>query len=358
MHNSLIKILLCTLLICQTLVADNLPTGCTLPVRTCTEPGGTKIFAGVKVTLPCWKYSESYTCGVGNIDTCKTLPSKCHIGATARCLIQIEGRCVKADYTYECPTKKCTSHSLYCGKDVFCIDGNCAKQTPTANKHFGQSTAELAAAAKAAGDAAKAKNAKGVVSLFAGHPQECSIAVGSFLDCCKDSGWGHDTHLANCSDGEKKLGKDKSKYIVTYVGEYCHNSVLGVCTSHHKVYCVFDSKLARIVQEYGRTQLGRTFGGAESPDCNGFSIADFQHLNFNVMDFVDPPYFYPGGPPTKKAGIAGDMSVHSPSGKAMADAIKKRIHDDISGNTPSAGNGNTANRAALANAIATQVGER
>ena len=52
------------------------------------------------------------------------------------------------------------------------------------------------------------------------------------------------------------------------------------------------------------------------------------------------------------------MSVHSPSGQAMADAINKRIHDDISGDTPNAGNGNTANRAALANAIAAQVGER
>jgi conjugal transfer mating pair stabilization protein TraN len=53
--------------------------------------------------------------------------------------------------------------------------------------------------------------------------------------------------------------------------------------------------LARIVNEQGRTQIGKGWGGAESPDCTGFTVAQLQTLNFAAMDLTE---FYTSLVPT------------------------------------------------------------
>ena len=40
--------------------------------------------------------------------------------------------------------------------------------------------------------------------------------------------------------------------------------------------CCFNSMLARIVNEQGRAQVGKGWGGAQSPDCSGFTVAQLQ----------------------------------------------------------------------------------
>lgn len=341
-----------------TTFAYPVPAGCDHPQYTCTDPGATRDIEGVPVTLDCWGYHVTYTCGLAPVDQCSTFEKTCKVGGIAKCVSQIQGQCVKYQYTYECPSKVCKTHSIYCANDVFCIDGHCAKQTPTQNQDFGQSTAELAAAAKAAQDAADQKQAGGIITLFAGHKAECSYDVLGAEDCCKDSGWGNDAGLLNCSDDEKKLGKDKEHYLTSYVGTYCHNKILGQCVTKHKVYCVFDSKMARITQDYGRSQLGKSYGDPQNADCSGFSMDEFQKINFNVIDFVDPIYIYPGGGPNQAAGIAGDMSVDAPSSSDMANEINKRINDDIHNNTPSSDKSNTFDTRALSAAITKQIQEQ
>ncbi|WP_192811942.1 conjugal transfer protein TraN, partial [Vibrio harveyi] len=69
-----------------------------------------------------------------------------------------------------------------------------------------------------------------------------------FSNCCKDSGWGQALG-AKCSEEEKALRKAKAKGLTLYVGQYCAKKVLGVCTRKKKSYCVYDSKLAKIIQE-------------------------------------------------------------------------------------------------------------
>ena len=72
------------------------------------------------------------------------------------------------------------------------------------------------------------------------------------------------------------------------VGSYCSKKVLGVCLQQKEGYCVFDSKLARIVQEQGRRdQLGISFGSGESPDCRGIKVAELQGIKFDHIDFSD-----------------------------------------------------------------------
>jgi conjugal transfer mating pair stabilization protein TraN len=52
-------------------------------------------------------------------------------------------------------------------------------------------------------------------------------------------------------------------------------------------YCCFNSRLARILNEQGRAQLGKGWGGAQSPDCSGFTLVQLQALDFSRMDLSE-----------------------------------------------------------------------
>jgi len=75
-----------------------------------------------------------------------------------------------------------------------------------------------------------------------------------------------------------------------YVGSKCIKKWPFVgCVQREKVYCCFNSKLARILHEQGRSQLN-TFNGWGSPDnpvCRGFTPEEFQSLDFSQMDLSE-----------------------------------------------------------------------
>ncbi|EOD9015565.1 conjugal transfer protein TraN, partial [Enterobacter hormaechei] len=112
--------------------------------------------------------------------------------------------------------------------------------------------------------------------------------VRTFPNCCKDSGWGQSAGLASCDDEEKAIGKAKAKKITVSVGERCDRKVLGACIQKSQVYCVFDGKLARIIQEQGRRdQLGVKFGSGDSPNCRGITVPELQSIDFDKINFSD-----------------------------------------------------------------------
>ena len=53
--------------------------------------------------------------------------------------------------------------------------------------------------------------------------------------------------------------------------------------------------LARIINEQGRVQVGKSWGSAQGPDCAGFTIAELQSLDFAAMDLSE---FYASLVPT------------------------------------------------------------
>lgn len=97
--------------------------------------------------------------------------------------------------------------------------------------------------------------------------------------------------LIPCKEEEKLLAKKRENGLCHYVGEYCSkklNLLVGdVCIQHKKTYCCFNSKLARIINEQGREQLGISWGSAKSPDCRGFKPDEFAKLDFSKMDLSE-----------------------------------------------------------------------
>ena len=73
------------------------------------------------------------------------------------------------------------------------------------------------------------------------------------------------------------------------LGEYCSRRlpIIHTCMEQTHTFCCFNSRLARLINEQGRAQLGRGWGTAQQPDCSGFSVAELQALDFARMDLSE-----------------------------------------------------------------------
>jgi len=133
-------------------------------------------------------------------------------------------------------------------------------------------------------------NCNGQIYIFNGKDNRCrskDIFFGlTGGGCCnKDKVF---LGLISCKDDEKKLAKLRKQDRCHYIGEYCSKKlkIIG-CIQHKKSYCCFNSKLARIINEQGRSQLGKGWGNAKSPQCKGFTPEEFQKLDFSKLDLSE-----------------------------------------------------------------------
>lgn len=254
----------------------------------CTEPGGDKTVTveGKPYTVhqDCWAYRDSYLTQSESEGTCGAYihNAACNV-VNQQCVDQGDGACLHANITYSCETKM-KGEGQVCGDELFCTDGSCVLDNNGKNDMFAKAASELAAVAAAGKDVAELNSND--VKIFTGKGVSCKKFAAGFSNCCKDSGWGQDVGLASCSSDEKALGKAKEKRLTVYVGEYCSKKVLGICLEKKRGYCEFDSKLAQIVQQQGRSwQLGIGFGSGESPDCRGITPEELQKIDFSKVDF-------------------------------------------------------------------------
>ncbi|MFA0072127.1 type-F conjugative transfer system mating-pair stabilization protein TraN [Vibrio cyclitrophicus] len=259
---------------CSTLLPE-----CRQTRRTCVEGAGTRVLNGVSTYLSCWKYQIDHQCDLSN--TCSSLSTDCTTTSNA-CSLELQGVCVEETFQKSCPEKTCSSTSLICGDTSFCLDGGCFEELPTTSDSFNENASALAALAEAAdgiGDPPL---------IFTGKAMKCTDKAFGFSDCCKDGGWGTGIGLDQCNEEEEALGQAKEQGITISLGSYCASSFLGACTRKKKTYCVFDSKLARIIQEQGaKGQLGIGLGSAKNPICGAITPEQLQEIDFEMLDFSD-----------------------------------------------------------------------
>ncbi|HDM8057023.1 TPA: type-F conjugative transfer system mating-pair stabilization protein TraN [Vibrio harveyi] len=285
---------------CDRLIPQCKPIG-----RKCIEGKETRNIDGIEVTLDCWKYQTLYQCQMA--DTCQSLPSECETVKT-QCSLKQNGVCVEQEVTKNCFEKSCRATQMQCGEQSFCLDGDCYVEEPKLNGNFDKSVAALAGLAEAVKDVGDPPK------IFTGKPMKCDKKLAGFNDCCKDSGWGQSLG-AKCSEGEEALGKAKEKGLTLYVGQYCAKKVLGVCTRKKRSYCVYDSKLAKIIQEQGSIgQLGKGLGSAKNPTCAAITPEELGQINFEHIDFSE---FYP--------------EMHANTNLPNFDEIKKRLQSAAGG---------------------------
>jgi len=256
---------------------------CKLENEVCSQGKTTRTINGERVTRDCWEKTYIYNCGNSNTsDGCKPLRDKGCEQIGSQCMKKQGDMCLEYQQTFQCSSKKCIDQKgIVCGGKFFCIDGDCSSHNYAPNKDFEKSISTLSAMGAAQKDFDEQ-------FIFKGHRATCDNTILGFNNCCRDSGWGQDIHLASCSAEEKKLGNDKEKGLTIYIGEYCSSDFLGVCLEHRKTYCSFGSKLARIVQTQGRSgQLRIGFGDAENTNCRGLTPEEMQKIDFSKVDFSE-----------------------------------------------------------------------
>lgn len=93
--------------------------------------------------------------------------------------------------------------------------------------------------------------------------------------------------LTKCEQEEMALSMKIGQKLCHGVGSYCsQKSILG-CITVKETHCCFNSRLARILNEQARNQLGMGWGTPENPQCSGLSLNDFQGLDFSKVDLTE-----------------------------------------------------------------------
>ena len=265
----------------------------------CVEGPATRIINGYEIFRDCWRHESSYTC-VGEVATedsycqelrdrgCSPIGQSCNSDG---CILE-----------YQCQT----------GTSTIQTGDGCENQAVTMtqvsydtgyspNTDFAVAAANASAIEHAVSDMFSADPAcvedppgsgsftcdSGIVAIFSGDQKACRKDSFGFNKCCSLGGWGVDVGLNQCNADEHELGFAREAKRTHYIGSYCTHSNLFGCYAHAYVYCVFTSKIGRIIQEQGRIQLGIGWGSPENPNCRGLSVNEIASIDFDLIDFSE-----------------------------------------------------------------------
>jgi conjugal transfer mating pair stabilization protein TraN len=257
---------------------------CTGGAEVCTDGSATRVINGASITLPCWQWSKSYTCTTltpGAAD-CGTLDSDASCSFVREYCISESDPCHTWERVYSCkiPGTTGSGPQYLCDAQVYCANGNCEKIVHEVNDEFAQAATALEVATQA-----QKELDPNSLTLFKGSRETCTKTIFGITNCCAPRGvpiFGF-----GCSAADMSLKTRRDKGLCHYVGTYCSAKALFVCLAKKEVHCCFMSKLTRILQEQGRTQLGLAWAEPKKETCNGFTIDQFSQLDLSRMDFSE-----------------------------------------------------------------------
>jgi type-F conjugative transfer system mating-pair stabilization protein TraN len=236
------------------------------------------------ITRDSWVENYTYACMHKSKNGCEALRSKGCIQTKSVCIEEVGGVCVVWRQNYACVTgKKGTKrYKSADGKTLFCLTGDCTDSDYEVNGELAEALAQMAVLKEAQDDI------RANVGIFKGQSRACRKNCAGFRDCCKNgNGWGVDMHLSECNGEEKELANWRSKKRCTYIGTYCAEKLAGKCIRKKSTFCCFGSKLAKLINEQGRRQLGIGFGDVKSPDCRGLTPEELSRIDMSAMDLSE-----------------------------------------------------------------------
>lgn len=134
----------------------------------------------------------------------------------------------------------------------------------------------------------------GGVTIFKGKRYRCDLNLTGFVqNCCRKKG----LFSGACPQSTKELrARRDDAGACHYVGIH-KKKVLGVTLKKRKVYCCFNSRMARVVHEQTRGQLiekglwptarNGGWGRPKNPRCGGMTAEQFQEIDFGAVDFSE-----------------------------------------------------------------------
>ncbi len=196
-----------------------------------------------------------------------------------------------------------------CGEVTYCVGAGCESVQSQSNTGFVEATTRLNMALELGGDEFDRQD----MSFFTGQRRACHIKLFGLANCCKNSGLL--VGLGNCSASERELAEERHAGNTHYLGRYCSKRTLfGVCIRRSRAWCVFGSKLGRILQQQGRAQLGIGWGS-----CRGLTVAEIEGIDFASLDLSEFTEDLMDG--------SREPSVSLPDAGDTGDAMRTRIRD-------------------------------
>ncbi|MGX9522934.1 conjugal transfer protein TraN [Vibrio mediterranei] len=302
---------------------------CTATAPICTQGAGTRSVANgmgatSRISQSCWQQTQTWTCPV--TDTCAALPhtsvDEAHqkvgtvncVPQSQTCQTQIAGVCIANRVTQTCTTKVEESTDLVCSQPNALTDCTrypnepwCKTQTHRSPHDMAHALTSLAIqnAMTCGADPNDKKNPPEcklggfdpkTMRFFGGESKSCGIGALGAFNCCSDSqGWAGQIGAHQCNTEEREIAAAKQKHIVIKLGEFCAEKILGACIRKKEAYCVYPSKMARISITAARSQIGKSLGSPEHPNCEGlrkeeFAKLDFEHIDFSeIIGDIKPP---------------------------------------------------------------------
>ena len=164
-----------------------------------------------------------------------------------------------------------------CGSVRYCVGAGCETVSPQSNTGFVSATTRLNMAVELGGEEFDRDDMR----FFTGQRRACHIKLFGLANCCKNSGLL--IGLGNCSASERELAEERNAGNTHYLGRYCSKrTFFGVCIRRSRAWCVFGSKLGRILQQQGRSQLGIGWGS-----CRGLTVAEVESIDFERLDLSE-----------------------------------------------------------------------
>ncbi len=196
-----------------------------------------------------------------------------------------------------------------CGSVRYCVGAGCETVSPQSNTGFVNATTRLNMALELGGEEFDRDDMR----FFTGQRRACHIKLFGLANCCKNSGLL--IGLGNCSASERELAEERHAGNTHYLGRYCSKrTFFGACIRRSRAWCVFGSKLGRILQQQGRRQLGIGWSS-----CRGLTIAEIEGIDFARLDLSEFTQDVMDG--------SREPSVSLPDAGDTGEAMRTRIRD-------------------------------
>lgn len=118
-------------------------------------------------------------------------------------------------------------------------------------------------------------NATAGQAMFAFDPTSLAISLAVMVV----------TDLLSCTQDEKMLSMKRAERLCIGTGSYCSMEIplIGICLAVTETYCCYNSRLARIINQQGKAQLG----AGVNTSCAGFTQAELSSIDFSKIDLTE-----------------------------------------------------------------------
>jgi hypothetical protein len=278
-----------------------------------------------KIHRACWRYKLTYAFKPpAGYRSCEALRQKGCTQIDSTCLEKFGDTCVRWKQTYRCtPPQK--TEKIEKVQAFGAIPEGTLPQEPE-NSDMGEAISKLSVLSEIQKDlkeSSKEALKQGgtpseIPEIFKGVRRACTIAFAGFKNCCTHrKGWGISVGLSKCKAEEIDLAERRKNGLCHEIGgTYCAEWILeGIkeikqCIRKKRGFCCFPSKLARILHEAARSQLGISWGSAEHPNCRGLTADEIARINFDKLDLSE---------------LMADIKVTLPDPQKIQERLKARL---------------------------------